>query len=79
MWGACVCGVLKLLMPGTLTHACVHGGVGASAAAQIGNPDGKDKPNKKTYDPRMWSRSGEKALVARMKACFEDLNCINVL
>ena len=26
---------------------------------QIGNPDGAEKPNKKYYDPRMWTRKGE--------------------
>lgn len=46
---------------------------------QIGNPDGAEKPNKKFYDPRVWTRSGEKFLVDRMKAAYEDLNCINVL
>ena len=45
--------------------------------AQIGNPEGEDKPNKKTYDPRKWLRAGEDAFVARLKKAFEDLNCIN--
>ncbi len=45
--------------------------------AQIGNPDGNDKPNKKHYDPRSWLREGEKTLVERLKIAFEDLNCIN--
>lgn len=45
--------------------------------AQIGNPDGADKPNKKFYDPRVWLRSGEVSFVNRMKLAFEDLNCIN--
>lgn len=45
--------------------------------AQIGNPDGADKPNKKFYDPRVWLRSGETSFVNRMKLAFEDLNCIN--
>ncbi len=45
--------------------------------AQIGNPDGNDKPNKKHYDPRAWLREGEKTLVERLKIAFEDLNCIN--
>ena len=27
--------------------------------SQIGNPDGKDNPNKKYYDPRKWIREGE--------------------
>lgn len=44
--------------------------------AQIGNPDGQDKPNKKYYDPRVWLREGEKTFVARLKQAFEDLNCI---
>ena len=45
--------------------------------AQIGNPDGDDKPNKKYYDPRVWLRKAEDAFVARLKIAFEDLNCIN--
>ena len=45
--------------------------------AQIGNPEGEDKPNKKIYDPRKWLRAGEKAMVDRLKQAFEDLNCIN--
>ncbi len=45
--------------------------------AQIGNPDGDDLPNKKNYDPRVWLREAEKALVERLKIAFEDVNCIN--
>jgi len=45
--------------------------------AQIGNPDGADKPNKKYYDPRVWLREGEKTFVSRLKQAFEDLNCLN--
>ena len=45
--------------------------------AQIGNPDGDDKPNKKYYDPRVWLRKAEDAFVVRLKTAFEDLNCIN--
>ncbi|MFZ4542905.1 MAG: class II fructose-bisphosphate aldolase [Saprospiraceae bacterium] len=45
--------------------------------AQIGNPEGDDKPNKKYYDPRVWMREGEKSFVERLKIAFEDLNCIN--
>ncbi|MEO1054874.1 MAG: class II fructose-bisphosphate aldolase [Bacteroidota bacterium] len=45
--------------------------------AQIGNPEGDDKPNKKFYDPRNWLREGEKSFVTRLKQAFEDLNCIN--
>lgn len=46
---------------------------------QIGNPDGADQPNKKTYDPRVWLREGEKTFVARLKKAFEDLNNVNTL
>ncbi len=46
---------------------------------QIGNPEGEDKPNKKKYDPRVWLREGEKAMVERLKVAFDDLNCINRL
>ncbi|MBT4792030.1 MAG: class II fructose-bisphosphate aldolase [Halobacteriovoraceae bacterium] len=44
--------------------------------AQIGNPDGDDKPNKKYYDPRKWLREGEVYFVERLKKSFDDLNCI---
>lgn len=47
--------------------------------AQLGNPEGAEKPNKKYYDPRAWLRKGEESLIARLKQSFEDLNCINVL
>ena len=46
---------------------------------QIGNPEGDDKPNKKKYDPRVWLREGEKAMVERLKVAFDDLNCIDRL
>ena len=45
--------------------------------AQIGNPDGDDKPNKKYYDPRKWLRSGEESFVSRLQKSFDDLNCTN--
>ncbi|MCF8332667.1 MAG: class II fructose-bisphosphate aldolase [Bacteroidales bacterium] len=45
--------------------------------AQIGNPEGEDKPNKKIYDPRKWLRSGEQQLVKRLKEAFEYLNNLN--
>ena len=44
--------------------------------AQIGNPEGDDKPNKKKYDPRVWLREGEKSMITRLKAAFEDLNAV---
>jgi len=43
---------------------------------QIGNPEGPDQPNKKKYDPRVWLRAGENALIERLKIAFEDLNCM---
>ena len=45
--------------------------------AQIGNPEGEDKPNKKFYDPRTWLREGEKSFVKRLTQAFDDLNCMN--
>lgn len=47
--------------------------------AQIGNPDGDDKPNKKYYDPRVWLRKGEDSFKARLKKACEDLNNIGTL
>ena len=44
---------------------------------QIGNPDGEDKPNKKSYDPRKWLREGELSFKKRLGKAFEDLNCKN--
>ncbi len=44
---------------------------------QIGNPEGEDKPNKKFYDPRVWIRKGEEAIIARLNVAFDDLNAIN--
>ncbi|KAG6808225.1 hypothetical protein H0H87_000397 [Tephrocybe sp. NHM501043] len=41
--------------------------------AQVGNPEGADKPNKKYYDPRVWVREGEKTLAARVKVACADL------
>lgn len=45
--------------------------------AQLGNPDGKDKPNKKYYDPRVWLRKAEENFSKRLEIAFQDLNCIN--
>jgi fructose-bisphosphate aldolase class II len=44
---------------------------------QIGNPDGKDIPNKKYYDPRKWLREGELSVVNRLKIAYKDLNSID--
>jgi fructose-bisphosphate aldolase class II len=45
--------------------------------SQIGNPEGKDNPNKKYYDPRKWMREGELTFKSRLKESFDDLNNIN--
>ncbi len=45
--------------------------------AQLGNPDGDDKPNKKYYDPRVWLRKAEESFSKRLEICFDDLNCVN--
>ena len=45
--------------------------------AQLGNPEGAEKPNKKYYDPRVWLRKGEETFINRLEVAFEDLNCIN--
>ena len=42
--------------------------------AQIGNPEGEEKPNKKYYDPRKWLRDGQKTLAARVEEAYRDLN-----
>lgn len=47
--------------------------------AQLGNPTGKDAPNKKFYDPRVWLRKSEESMSARLEQAFRDLNCIDVL
>jgi len=43
---------------------------------QIGNPNGADKPNKKFYDPRVWIRKAEEAMVARVGVSMEKLGSI---
>ncbi|ETV91824.1 fructose-bisphosphate aldolase, class II [Aphanomyces invadans] len=46
---------------------------------QIGNPEGADKPNKKYYDPRVWVRKAEEAMITRVHEAFRNLNSANVL
>lgn len=46
---------------------------------QIGNPEGKEKPNKKYYDPRMWLRQGQKNSFKYLKKIFLILNSYNIL
>ncbi len=47
--------------------------------AQIGNPEGDDKPNKKIYDPRKWLRAAEESMMKRVVQAFDDLNSLNRL
>ncbi|PVZ72139.1 class II fructose-bisphosphate aldolase [Pelagibaculum spongiae] len=47
--------------------------------AQLGNPEGDDKPNKKFYDPRVWQRAGQVGIIERLETAFSDLNAIDVL
>ncbi len=47
--------------------------------SQIGNPDGEDKPNKKYYDPRVWLRKGQEAMIKRLEQAFKELNASNSL
>ena len=44
---------------------------------QIGNPNGKDKPNKGYYDPRKWLRAGQESLISRLDVAYNDLCSIN--
>lgn len=45
--------------------------------AQLGNPEGDDKPNKKYYDPRAWLRKSEDNFVKRLVQAFDMLNALN--
>ncbi|MCL2894204.1 class II fructose-bisphosphate aldolase [Brenneria tiliae] len=47
--------------------------------AQLGNPEGAEKPNKKYYDPRAWLRAAQATMVARLEKAFKELNAIDVL
>jgi len=42
--------------------------------AQIGNPDGPDKPNKSYYDPRKWVRESEVSMRDRVCESCKDLH-----
>lgn len=44
---------------------------------QLGNPDGPDSPNKKSYDPRVWLRKGEENFSQRLELAFDMLNALN--
>jgi len=47
--------------------------------AQIGNPDGPEKPNKKYYDPRVCMRAAEESTVKRLQKCFDDLRSVGCM
>ncbi len=47
--------------------------------AQLGNPEGPEKPNKNYYDPRVWLRAGQQTFIARVRQAFTDLNNVNTL
>ncbi len=47
--------------------------------AQLGNPTSPDAPNKKYYDPRVWLRSAEESMVARLMQAFEELGAVGRL
>lgn len=47
--------------------------------AQLGNPEGADKPNKKFYDPRVWLRASQASMIVRLEQAFKELNAIDVL
>ncbi|MCG9972180.1 class II fructose-bisphosphate aldolase [Christiangramia crocea] len=78
-------GVIKMNIDTDLQYAYLEGirdyiiGKKDYLAAQIGNPEGEDVPNKKYYDPRKWLREGELTFKARLKKAFEDLNNVNTL
>ena len=78
-------GVIKMNIDTDLQYAYMEGirdYMGSKKdylAAQIGNPDGADVPNKKYYDPRKWVREGELTFKTRLKKAFEDLNNVNTL
>lgn len=76
-------GVIKMNIDTDMQWAYWEGILGyykkneAYLQAQLGNPDGPNKPNKKYYDPRVWLRKGEETFVSRLEEAFTDLNCIN--
>ncbi len=49
---------------------------GAYLNAQIGNPEGPDKPNKKYIDPRGWLHLGEKGITGRLVQAFQELGVV---
>ncbi|CAL4323021.1 class II fructose-bisphosphate aldolase [Buchnera aphidicola] len=46
---------------------------------QLGNPEGKNKPNKKYYDPRTWIQEYKNYVSLKLKKIFQNLNTTNLL
>ncbi len=46
---------------------------------QLGNPEGADSPNKKSYDPRAWLRAGEVSFSTRLEQACAELNNVGTL
>ncbi|WP_343192497.1 class II fructose-bisphosphate aldolase [Buchnera aphidicola (Taiwanaphis decaspermi)] len=47
--------------------------------SQLGNPQDKNSPNKKYYDPRVWIRKSQKSILKKMFFLFDIFNSINRL
>ncbi|KAG1469506.1 hypothetical protein G6F56_003217 [Rhizopus delemar] len=47
--------------------------------AQVGNPEGPNKPNKKYYDPRVFVREAEKTMIQRVQQACKDLGNVGTL
>lgn len=46
---------------------------------QVGNPEGKNKPNKRYYNPRAFIREGEKSMIRRVQQVCDNLGSTGVL
>jgi len=42
--------------------------------SQVGNKKGKDKPNKKQIDPRVWLFEGEQGMTNKLLQMYKILN-----
>ncbi|CAL4322802.1 class II fructose-bisphosphate aldolase [Buchnera aphidicola] len=47
--------------------------------SQLGNPEGKNKPNKKYYDPRTWIKQSQSSILITLKKIFKNLNSYNLI
>lgn len=76
-------GVVKMNIDTDTQWASWHGVMNyykekeAFLQSQIGNPTGEHSPNKKHYDPRVWLRKSEEAMVQRLLQSFTDLHCVH--